>query len=155
MSQSMLTISKSVITPYTPAQMYVLVSDIENYKNYLPWCPSSEVLKHDGNKTIGRVDISYLKVKAHFTTENINTPNERIDLSLVDGPFKSLKGYWLFTPLGETGCKIEFKLNYAFSNFIVQKVIGTVFEMVIKNIVDAFVKKAHEIYRKEVQNVTN
>ncbi len=144
----MLNISKSVITPFTPAQMYALVSDIENYKNYLPWCPSSQVLKREGNKVTGRVDISYLKVKAHFTTENINCENQRIDLSLVDGPFKHLKGHWLFTPLGTTGCKIEFKLDYAFSNFIIQKVIGTVFEMVIKNIVDSFVKKAHEIYRK-------
>lgn len=144
----MLSISKSVITPFTPAQMYALVSDIENYKNYLPWCPSSQVLKRDGNKIIGRVDISYLKVKAHFTTENINTTNQRIDLSLVDGPFKQMKGHWIFTPLGETGCKIEFKLDYVFSNFIIQKVIGTVFEMVIKSIVDSFVKKAHEIYRK-------
>lgn len=144
----MLNISKSVITPFTPAQMYALVSDIENYKNYLPWCPSSQVLKRDGNKIVGRVDISYLKVKAHFTTENINTENQRIDLSLVDGPFKQMKGHWIFTPLGENGCKIEFKLDYAFSNFIIQKVIGTVFEMVIKSIVDSFVKKAHEIYRK-------
>ena len=144
----MLNISKSVITPFTPAQMYALVSDIENYKNYLPWCPSSQVLKREGNKITGRVDISYLKVKAHFTTENINCENQRIDLSLVDGPFKHLKGHWLFTPLGTTGCKIEFKLDYAFSNFIIQKVIGTVFEMVIKNIVDSLVKKAHEIYRK-------
>ena len=59
-----------------------------------------------------------------------------------------MKGHWIFTPLGENGCKIEFKLDYAFSNFIIQKVIGTVFEMVIKSIVDSFVKKAHEIYRK-------
>lgn len=117
----MLNISKSVITPFTPAQMYALVSDIENYKNYLPWCPSSQVLKREGNKITGRVDISYLKVKAHFTTENINCENQRIDLSLVDGPFKHLKGHWLFTPLGTTGCKIEFKLDYAFSNFIIQK----------------------------------
>ena len=144
----MLTISKSVITPYTPAQMYALVSDVANYKNYLPWCPSSEVLKTDGNKIVGRVDISYLKVKAHFTTENINTLNERIDMNLVDGPFKHLQGHWKFTPLGENGCKVEFKLDYKFSNFIIEKVIGTVFEIVIKNIVDSFVKKAHEIYRK-------
>ncbi|AUR52156.1 type II toxin-antitoxin system RatA family toxin [Aquella oligotrophica] len=144
----MLNISKSVITPYTPAQMYALVSDVANYKNYLPWCPSSEILKTDGNKIIGRVDISYLKVKAHFTTENINTQNERIDMNLVDGPFKQLHGHWKFIPLGENGCKIEFKLDYKFSNIIIEKLIGAVFELVIKNIVDSFVKKAHEIYRK-------
>lgn len=146
----MLNISKSVITPYTPAQMYALVSDVENYKNYLPWCPSSKVTTQSENNIIARVDISYLKVKAHFTTQNINTPNQRIDMDLVDGPFKHLKGHWIFTPLGETGCKVEFKLDYKFSNIIIEKVIGTVFEMVIKNIVDSFVKKAHEIYRKRV-----
>lgn len=128
--------------------MYALVSDVANYKNYLPWCPSSEILKTDGNKIIGRVDISYLKVKAHFTTENINTQNERIDMSLVDGPFKQLHGHWKFIPLGENGCKIEFKLDYKFSNIIIEKLIGAVFELVIKSIVDSFVKKAHEIYRK-------
>lgn len=144
----MLNITKSVITPYTPAQMYALVSDVANYKSYLPWCPSSEILKTDGNKIIGRVDISYLKVKAHFTTENINTQNERIDMNLVDGPFKQLHGHWKFIPLGENGCKIEFKLDYKFSNIIIEKLIGAVFELVIKSIVDSFVKKAHEIYRK-------
>lgn len=144
----MLTITKSVITPYTPAQMYALVSDIANYKHYLPWCPSSQVLKSEGNRVVARVDISYLKVKAHFTTENINTPDQKIDLNLVDGPFKHLKGHWIFTPLGDTGCKVEFKLDYKFSNIIIEKVIGAVFEFVIKNIVDSFVKKAHEIYRK-------
>lgn len=143
----MLNISKSVIVPYTPAQMYGLVSDIDNYPKYLPWCPSSQVLKREANKVTGRVDISYLKVKAHFTTTNTNTENERIDMDLVDGPFKHLKGHWNFIPLGESGCKVEFHLDYKFSNFLIEKVIGAVFEMVIKSIVDAFVKKAHEIYR--------
>jgi ribosome-associated toxin RatA of RatAB toxin-antitoxin module len=143
----MLKINKSVITPFSCEQMFNLVSDIENYKHYLPWCPSSKVLQNNGNETIGRVDISYLKVSTHFTTKNINTLHSRIDMSLVDGPFKELHGYWQFTPLGESGCKIEFNLNYQFNNIIIEKVIGKVFEIVIKSIVDAFVKKAHEIYK--------
>lgn len=149
MYKTMLSINKSVITPYTCEQMYALVSDIENYPQYLPWCPSSKVINQCGNKVTGRVDISYLKVKAHFTTLNTNYPNERIDVDLVDGPFKHLKGYWHFVALGDRGCKIEFKLDYKFSNFVIEKIIGAVFELVIKNIVDAFVKKAHQIYKAE------
>ena len=143
----MLKIQKSVITPFTAEQMYNLVSDIENYKHYLPWCPASKVISKDANVTVGRVDISYLKVSTSFTTKNINTPCTRIDLSLVDGPFKQLSGFWQFTQIGEKGCKIEFNLSYQFNNFIIEKVIGKVFEFVIKNIVDSFVKKANEIYR--------
>ncbi|MEN9946440.1 MAG: hypothetical protein RLZZ293_826 [Pseudomonadota bacterium] len=142
----MLNITKSVITPYTPAQMYALISDIANYKNYLPWCPSSQVLSKQENIVIGRVDIAYTKIKTHFTTKNINTENKRIDINLVDGPFKHLQGHWIFTSLGETGCKVEFKLEYKFSNFILEKLIGAVFEFAIRNIVDSFVKKAQEIY---------
>lgn len=146
----MLNIAKAVLTPYTTAQMYALVSDIASYKNYLPWCPNSQILQAaTENCVVARVDISYLKVKAHFTTRNINSHNSRIDMDLVDGPFKHLKGQWIFTPLGETGSKIEFRLEYKFSNIIIEKIIGTVFELVIKNIVDNFVKKAREIYKPQ------
>lgn len=146
----MTNINKSVIVPYTTAQMFALISDIQNYHHYLPWCPSSQVLSTNDNITVGRVDIEYLKVKTHFTTRNINIQNEKIEMQLVDGPFKRLHGNWQFTPLGDKGCKITFTLDYQFSSFIIEKVIGAVFEMVIKNIVDAFVKKAHEVYTLKI-----
>ena len=142
----MLNITKTVIAPYTPAQMYALVSDIENYRQYLPWCSSSKILQQAENQVIGRVDIAYLKVTTHFTTANLYSPNERIEMSLVDGPFKHLKGQWLFHPLGTKGCKIEFQLEYKFSNIFLEKLIGPVFEFVIKSIVEAFIKKAQQIY---------
>ena len=146
----MLNISRNVITPYTTAQMYALVADIENYKSYLPWCPSSQIIKVVNTDTlIARVDISYLKVKAHFTTQNRYTAYTRIDMDLVDGPFKHLRGYWTFIPLGSSGCKVSFNLEYKFSNIILEKIIGGVFELVIKSIIDKFVIKAHEIYREQ------
>jgi ribosome-associated toxin RatA of RatAB toxin-antitoxin module len=143
----MLKINRSVISPYTQEQMYNLVADIKNYKNYLPWCPSSQIIKVIDPKTlIARVDISYLKVKTHFTTQNHYTPYSRIDMNLVDGPFKHLQGHWTFTPLGTKGCKVSFNLDYKFSNIILEKIIGSVFELVIKSIIERFMLKAHEIY---------
>lgn len=142
----MLKIKKSVITAHTPAQIYALVSDIENYNNYLPWCSKSAVLSQQGNEIVGRVDIEYLKIKTHFTTKNKNTLNEKIEFSLVDGPFKEFKGCWQFIPLGENGCKIEFQLDYQFSNPIIAKLVGAVFDFAIKNIVESFIKKANTIY---------
>jgi ribosome-associated toxin RatA of RatAB toxin-antitoxin module len=145
-------ITKSVITPYCAEHMYKLVSHIENYPHYLPWCPSAKILSVDGNKVVGRVNISYLKVTTHFTTQNEHIPYQRININLVDGPFKQLHGYWRFTPLGH-GCKIELHLDYHFNNIIVEKVIGKVFEFVLKNIVDAFVKKAREDNYSPMQHI--
>ena len=39
-SPSMTSISRSVLVPYTAEEMYALVSDIERYPEFLPWCKS-------------------------------------------------------------------------------------------------------------------
>lgn len=142
----MLNISKSVIVPHTPEKMFNLVTDIENYPKYLPWCTSSEIRSSEDNEVVGAVYLEYLKVKMHFVTRNINTPYSQIEMHLVEGPFKHLTGLWLFKPLGESGCKIEFSLEYNFSNTLLEKVIGPVFSYISKNIVDCFIKEANKQY---------
>ena len=146
-------VTKSVIVPYTPAQMYSLVSDIAHYPDYLPWCPKTVIKDHvirdqSEMKVVASVYIEYLKIKTHFTTQNTYVLDKSINMYLVDGPFKELVGTWLFTPLGADGCKIDFNLQYKFSNIVLEKLIGPVFEYVSKNIVDCFVKQAKKQYGK-------
>ena len=140
--------TKNIIVPHTPAQMYALVADIEHYPDYLPWCPKTIIKDRTETNVIASVYIEYLKVKTQFTTQNINTINESINMHLVDGPFKELIGEWIFRPLGTDGCKISFNLQYKFSNAILEKLIGPMFEYVSKNIVDCFVKQAKIQYAK-------
>ena len=147
----MIKIKKNVIVPFTAEKMYNLVSDIENYSKYLPWCKKSEVRSTNGNVIEGAVFIEYLKVKTHFVTRNTNTPYSKIDMELIEGPFHNLDGSWIFTPLGEKGCKIEFLLKYKFSNIILEKIIGPVFNYISKNIVDSFIKEARESSIREIQ----
>ncbi|MBY0379632.1 MAG: type II toxin-antitoxin system RatA family toxin, partial [Burkholderiales bacterium] len=97
---------------------------------------------HD-NIVVGAIYLEYLKIKTHFVTKNINTPHSKIEMQLVEGPFHDFNGLWLFTPLGESGCRIDFSLKYKFANSIIEKVIGPVFSYVSKNIVDCFVKEAN------------
>jgi ribosome-associated toxin RatA of RatAB toxin-antitoxin module len=72
-------------------------------------------------------------------------------MHFVDGPFKELTGNWLFTPLGDSGCKIDFNLEYKFSNIIIEKIIGPVFSYISKNIVDCFIKEANKQYGTNTQ----
>lgn len=142
----MIEIRKSVLVPYTPDKIYNLVTDIKNYPKYLPWCSSTEIKDQTDGTVTATVNIEYLKMKTHFTTKNTNYPYEKIDMQLVDGPFKELTGSWIFTPLGETGCKIEFFLYYKFSSQLLEKIIGPVFNYISKNIVECFIKEAHKLY---------
>ena len=142
----MLKVSKTVIVPHTPEKMFNLVNDIENYDKYLPWCTQSIVQNRTETDVIGVVYLEYLKVKMHFATKNHNTPYSKIEMQLDDGPFKELTGTWIFTPLGDTGCKINFDLNYRFSNSLLEKIIGPVFNYISKNIVDCFIKEANKLH---------
>ena len=71
-----------------------------------------------------------------------------MEINLVDGPFKSLFGSWNFLALNENACKINFELNYEFSNIIFEKIIGKVFSLITNSLVESFIKRAKELYKK-------
>jgi ribosome-associated toxin RatA of RatAB toxin-antitoxin module len=68
-------------------------------------------------------------------------------IRLREGPFDHLDGGWRFTPLGDAACKVEFELSYKFSNRLLDKALGPVFNHIANTFVDAFVKRAEEVYR--------
>jgi len=69
-----------------------------------------------------------------------------MSIKLVDGPFRRLEGAWHFKPLAENACKIEFQLSYEFSSKLFEKIIGSVFGHIANTFVEAFVKRADEVY---------
>jgi ribosome-associated toxin RatA of RatAB toxin-antitoxin module len=70
-----------------------------------------------------------------------------IEMNLVDGPFRQLDGSWRFKALGENACKIEFRLHYEFSGRLLEMLVGPVFHYIANSFVDAFVKRAKQVYR--------
>ena len=67
-------------------------------------------------------------------------------LSLIEGPFQSLTGTWRFTPLTPEACKVEFVLDYAFANPVVEGVLGPVMATIAETFVDRFVQRADALY---------
>ena len=139
-------VEKSVLIERSAQQMFALVDHVEDYPRFLPWCSQTRVEFRDNRKTVATLHISYLSVKSHFTTENEKEIPLRMSIRLVDGPFRRLEGLWRFKPLAENACKIEFQLSYEFSSKIFEKIIGPVFSQLTNTFVDAFVKRADEVY---------
>jgi ribosome-associated toxin RatA of RatAB toxin-antitoxin module len=139
-------VAKSVIVHHTPDKMFKLVDDVEHYPEFLPWCGKTEVLARDERLTRATIHINYHHVKQHFTTENVKDPPRSMDITLVHGPFSNLEGHWRFIPLGQEACKIEFRLHYEFSTKLLDRLIGPVFNYIANTFVEAFVKRAYEIY---------
>ena len=145
-------VKKSVLLWYSPREMYALVTAVEAYPQFLPWCAQAEVLEQGDAGMKARLTLAYGGVRHAFTTRNEHVPDRSVLVGLVDGPFSLLDGNWQFLPLGEDGaapkpaCKIEFEMRYAFANGALEAVISPVFDRIAACLVDAFVKRAGQVY---------
>jgi len=144
----MTTINKSVLVPYTPAEMFALVDDIERYPEFLPWCTAARVLSRSGDEVRATLALSKSGVEKSFTTCNRNQKNKMIEVSLVEGPFRHLRGFWRFDALGETGCKVSLDMDFEFSSRVLGMVVGPVFTQVAGSLVVSFQNRAVQVYGK-------
>ncbi|MBI4995480.1 MAG: type II toxin-antitoxin system RatA family toxin [Rhodocyclales bacterium] len=142
----MAVVEKSVLIERSAVQMFELVDRVEDYPKFLPWCGGTELLERTASKTAARIHINYHGLKAHFATENAKESPRQMNIRLREGPFRSMDGGWRFTPLGETACKVEFRLQYEFSSRILEKALGPVFHHIANTFVESFVKRAQQVY---------
>lgn len=139
-------VEKTVLIEFSAQQMFDLVDKVEDYPQFLPWCSHTELLFRNEARTTATLHISYASVKSHFSTENDKQAPTLMQIRLVDGPFRRLEGAWRFKPLGDAACKIEFTLAYDFSSKLFEKIIGPVFNQIANTFVDAFVRRAAQVY---------
>lgn len=140
-------IKRSALVHYSPAEMYALVNDVAAYSEFLPWCKSSEVINENSREMTASVEIARGRLNKTFTTKNTLRKNSAIEIQLVDGPFKTLHGAWSFHPLKrEDACKIELDLDFKFDSGLVSIAARPVFTQIANSLVDAFSKRAVEVY---------
>ena len=144
-------VRKSVLLWYSPREMYDLVTSVDRYPEFLPWCDRAELVQVHYDGVTARLGLAYMGVKHSFTTRNVHVAPDSVTVQLVDGPFSLLDGTWLFKPLGRPGseqlaCKIEFDLRYAFASPALETVVSPVFDRVANTFVDSFVRRAEDVY---------
>jgi ribosome-associated toxin RatA of RatAB toxin-antitoxin module len=139
-------ISRTALLPYSALKVYNLVNDVAAYPEFLPWCGASEVISETATEMVAKVTIAKAGLRQTFETKNQLVAGERIEMSLVEGPFKYLKGEWLFKPLGEEACKIQFEVEFEVSSGVLNLALGTVFEHISSTLVDSFCERAKVIY---------
>ena len=146
------TVHKSVLIWFSAEEMYALVNDVAHYPEFLPWCDRARVVQtHDDGMT-AEIGMALAGFHKSFTTRNVNQPGRQVQLHLVQGPFQQLDGTWDFHPLIDPGtqqpqraCRIELTLNYRFES-VFGRLVGPLFDKIAATLVDAFVKRAEQIY---------
>jgi ribosome-associated toxin RatA of RatAB toxin-antitoxin module len=139
-------VERSALVTFTAAQMYALVNDVSRYPEFLPWCTGAHVEDVSSTERVATVNVARGVLRTDFTTRNSLTPDAKILMHLVDGPFKALTGEWRFDAIGQRGSRVQFRVEFEFKNRLTAAAFNAAFEALCGSIVDAFVLRAQKIY---------
>ena len=131
---------------YTPLQLYSLVSDIEHYPEFLPWCRGARIKEKTSRGVIAELTVGFGPVQASFTTNNRNEPGKSIQMESVEGPFKKMEGAWHFRSGKDGKSRVSLDLNFQFANRRMDRLFDPVFKKIITRIIDAFEERAGSLY---------
>lgn len=134
------------VLPYTPAQLYALVADVERYPEFLPWCLAARVTRRDGDQIWADLTVGYRFVRERFSSRVVLEPGRRITVDYLGGPMRDLSNVWEFAPAPGGGCAVGFRIAFAFRSRVFQRVAGAVFERAYARMVRAFEDRAAALY---------
>lgn len=138
--------SETKTLPYTSQQLFDMVSDIEKYPEFLPWCVACRIKDKRNNIITADLIVGYKVIRERFTSKvTLNEPND-ILVEYLDGPMKYLHNRWQFRDLGNGQCEVDFFVDFEFKNPLLQSLMGVFFDEIIRRMTRAFEDRAKELY---------
>jgi len=131
--------------PYSAQTMYEVVNNVKDYPEFLPWCADAKILSQSETSMDAAILMKKAAVNHWFSTSNKLLKNKKIEMTLLDGPFKRLEGGWEFIELEDRASKIILRLNFEFSSGLGKTLIAPVFTRIANTMVDSFCTRAHEV----------
>lgn len=132
--------------PYTAAQMFDLVNDVEAYPEFLHWCRGARIEGKEGDTIEAVLDIGVGAIHKHFRTRNTLEPPRSIEIELVSGPFRHLDGKWSFEDLDEGGSQVLLELEFEVAPSPLGMLFSAVFEELVRSQMNAFIERARQLH---------
>ena len=134
------------VLPYTPEQLFDIVADVERYPEFLPWCHDARIRHREPGLLVADLMIGARMLRERFTSRVELDRPRRIDVSYTKGPLRYLSNHWIFEPVGDGQCEIDFFVDFEFHSRIIQKLVEILFGEAVRRMVNAFEARAAEIY---------
>jgi coenzyme Q-binding protein COQ10 len=133
------------IVAFTPEQLFDLVADVDQYPRFLPWCVAARTRSRTETQLVADLTIGFGPFRETFTSRVTLDRPRRVTVTYENGPFRYLNNHWDFTPR-ETGTEVAFFVDFEFRSRILQAAIGVVFHEAVRRMVNAFLKRARDVY---------
>lgn len=130
--------------------MYDVVSDVENYHKFLPFCKKSRVFSRRTNFLKAELVIGFPPLNERYISNvTLREPN-LVKAECVDGRlFNYLLNYWKFSPgLKDIpqSCVIDFMVNFEFKSALHSHLANLFFDQIVKQMEHAFINEAENRY---------
>ena len=139
------------ILPYTPAQLFALVGDVDRYPQFVPWVTQlrSWNRRSDGDGVTlldAEAEVGFAIVHERFATRvRLDEPALTIDVDLISGPFRRLKNRWRFAAHPQ-GCELTFEIDFEFKSRLLQTLLAANFHYAVERLVGCFEARAKVLY---------
>ena len=127
--------------------IFNLINSVEDYPNFLPWCTNSKIKsKNDKSNTleiVADLEIGYSFAKDIYTSEvKFDKKTRTITVNALQGPLKKLENLWVLKKINEKECEITFSINLELKNFLLNKMLSSMFDIGFDKILKSFEKRA-------------
>jgi coenzyme Q-binding protein COQ10 len=133
------------LVPYRPDQLFDLVADIGRYPEFLPWCVGARVRSRTETEVVADLTIGFGPFRESFTSRVTLDRPRRVRVRYEKGPFRYLNNQWDFIPHAH-GTEVDFFVDFEFRSRILQAAIGVVFNEAVRRMVNAFHRRAGQVY---------
>jgi coenzyme Q-binding protein COQ10 len=137
---------------HSAADMFALVADIERYPEFVPLCRDLIVRRrsHRGDEVevlTADMTVAYKMICETFTSRvTLDKPRLNILVEYLNGPFRYLENRWVFRPLAEQMCEVEFFIAYEFRSRMLGVLMGAMFDTAFRKFADAFERRADMVF---------
>ena len=138
-------VKRSALVGRPPAVLFALITDIESYPLFLPWCTHARIDSRSATQIVATLGVRQGRLHGEFTTRNTLEPESHVHLQLVSGPFRTLEGSWELAPIEGGGCRVELRMRFAFKNALTGLLFESQFAATVGSLVDAFVARARTL----------
>ncbi|XP_028395830.1 coenzyme Q-binding protein COQ10 homolog B, mitochondrial-like isoform X2 [Dendronephthya gigantea] len=135
---------------FSMENLYHVVSHVEDYKYFVPWCRDSTVFEREGGHVKCKLEIGFPPlVERYISVLTLVPPNLVVSECTQGELFNYMKTVWRFSP-GLKGdsqtAMIDLHVAFEFRSVLHSHLSSVFFDEVVKKMVYAFEKRCEKLY---------
>ncbi|XP_028173433.1 coenzyme Q-binding protein COQ10 homolog A, mitochondrial [Ostrinia furnacalis] len=135
---------------HTMEQMFEVVSDVENYYQFVPWCKKSVVLLKTPARLKADLIVGFPPINESYTSNVTLMKPHLVKAECTDGKlFHHMLTLWRFSPglkREQQSCVVDFQITFEFKSAFHSHLSNLFFDQVASQMESAFIREVGRRY---------